>query len=60
MQRYIGTTRGAVLGPYADGEITAWETAKRTLGYPEITVYAVRANSIEDARRKIKSEARKS
>lgn len=59
MQRYIGTKQGAVLGPYADHEITSYETGKRTLGYPETTVYAVRANSAEDARRKITSEAEK-
>lgn len=59
MLRYIGTARGAILGPYADYEITSYETGKRTLGYPETAVYAVRANSAEDARRKITSKAKK-
>jgi hypothetical protein len=59
MDRYIGTKDGAVLGPYADHEITAWEDGKRTLGYPDKKVYAVRANSVEQAKRKIQSEAGK-
>ena len=56
---YYGTGRGRILGPYADEEIRARLLAQQTLGHPDVTVYFTRANSFEEARRKIYREASK-